>query len=162
MAMMDVWRPRRGSPARVTSGRSPFAELTRMQRDVEEMIERFFGDGGTTAAGGGAFAPPLDVIDRGNEILVRADLPGLDRNDIEIQVEDGMLSVRGEREEQHEENKDNYRWCERWEGAFMRSIPLPAEVEREKIQAEFKNGVLEIRIPKKKEAAPKKIEIKGG
>jgi HSP20 family protein len=133
-----------------------------MQRDVEEMIERFFGDGGTAAAGGGAFAPPLDVIDRGNEILVRADLPGLDRNDIEIQVEDGMLSVRGEREEQHEENKDNYRWCERWEGAFMRSIPLPAEVEREKIQAEFKNGVLEIRIPKKKEAAPKKIEIKGG
>jgi HSP20 family protein len=70
--------------------------------------------------------------------------------------------VRGEREEQHEENKDNYRWCERWEGAFMRSIPLPAEVEREKIQAEFKNGVLEIRIPKKKEAAPRKIEIKGG
>ena len=160
MAMLDVWRPRRGMPSRVTSGRSPFAELNRMQRDVEDMFERFFGEAGTSSGTAAMFAPPLDVIDRGNEIVVRADLPGLTREDIEIHVEDGMLTVRGEREEQREENKDNYRWSERWEGAFMRTIPLPTEVERDKIQAEFRNGVLEIRIPKKKEAAPKKIEIK--
>ena len=160
MAMLDVWRPGRSLPSRVSSRRSPFVELTRMQRDVEDMFERFFGDGATTAGSGVVFAPPLDVVDRGNEIFVRADLPGLERNDIEIQVEDGMLTIRGERHQKHEESKENYRWCERWEGGFMRTISLPAEVERDKILAEFKNGVLEIRIPKRKEAAPKKIDIK--
>ena len=160
MAMLDIWRPGRSSPSRVSSGRSPFAELTRMQRDVEDMFERFFGDGTTTAGSGGVFAPPLDVIDRGNEILVRADLPGIERDDIEIQVEDGMLNIRGERRQKREESKETYRWSERWEGTFMRTISLPVEVERDKIQAEFKNGVLEVRIPKKREAAPKKIDIK--
>ena len=160
MAMLDVWRPGRSLPSRVSSSRSPFVELTRMQRDVEDMFERFFGDAAATAGSGAVFAPPLDVVDRGNEILVRADLPGLERNDIEIQVEDGLLTIRGQRQQKQEENKENYRWCERWEGAFMRTISLPAEGERDKIQAEFKNGVLDIRIPKKKEASPKKIDIK--
>lgn len=162
MAMIDLWRPRRSLPARVTSGASPFADLMRMQRDMENMLERVFGDvvpGSLETVG---FAPPVDVLDRGNEIVVVADLPGLEQKDIQIELSDGSLSIRGERKQQQEEKKENYRWSERWEGTFMRNIPIPTGVDPNKIQAQFKNGVLEVHMPKKQEAATKKIEVKSG
>jgi HSP20 family protein len=158
MAMIDVWRPRRNLPSRVSSATGPLAELARMQRDVEDMVERFFGEHG--AAGQTSFAPPIDILDRGNEIVVRADLPGMEQKDIQIELQDGVLSIRGERKEDRQD-ADNYRWAERWDGTFMRSITLPTGVDPTKIQAQFKNGVLDIRMPKKQEAAPKKIEVKG-
>jgi HSP20 family protein len=161
MAMMDLWRSRQSMPARVTSGASPLAELTRMQRDLENMLERFFGDAGPGSMTGG-FAPPVDIVDRGTEVVVRADLPGMEQKDIQIELQDGALSIRGERREARDENKDTYRWSERWEGVFMRTIPLPTGVDPNKIQAQFKNGVLEVHMPKKQEAATKKIEVKGG
>jgi HSP20 family protein len=129
-----------------------------MQRDVEDLVERFFGDSGAAAT---AFAPPIDIVDRGNEIVVRADLPGLEQKDIQIEVQDGVLTVRGERKEEKQQEADNYRWAERWEGSFMRAITLPTGVDPGKIQAQFKNGVLEVHMPKKQEASAKKIEVKG-
>ena len=131
-----------------------------MQRDFEEMVERFFGDlqPGSSLT---AFAPPIDIVDRGNEIVVRADLPGMEQKDIQIELQDGVLTVRGERKEERQQEADNYRWSERWGGSFMRSITLPAGVDAAKIQAQFKNGVLEVHMPKKQESAPKKIEVKG-
>jgi len=163
MAMMDVWRPRRGMPSRMTAGSNPFAELARMQRDVEDMVERFFGgEIGSTGAGSMTFSPPIDIVDKNGEIVVRADLPGMEQKDIQIEVQDGSLTIRGERKEERKETNDNYRWSERWEGQFMRTISLPAGIDPAKIQAQFKNGVLEVHMPKKQEAAPKKIEVKGG
>jgi HSP20 family protein len=160
MAMIDVWRPRRHLPSRLSSESSPFAELTRMQRDMEELAERFFGDM-RLASGMTSFAPPVDIVDRGNEIVVRADLPGMEQKDIQIELQDGVLTIRGERKEERQQEAANYRWAERWDGTFMRAITLPTGVDPTKIQAQFKNGVLDVRIPKKQESAPKKIEVKG-
>jgi HSP20 family protein len=128
-----------------------------MQRDVEDMVERFFGD--HAGPGQMTFAPPIDIVDRGGEVFVRADLPGMEQKDIQIELQDGVLTIRGERKEDRQES-DNYRWSERWNGQFMRAITLPTGADPSKIQAQFKNGVLEIKIPKKQEAAAKKIEVK--
>jgi HSP20 family protein len=161
MAVIDVWRPRRGMPSRLSSGSNPFAELSRMQRDMEELAERFFGGDVTAGAGMTTFAPPIDIVDRGNEIVVRADLPGMEQKDIQIELQDGVLTIRGERKEERDQEADNYRWSERWDGSFMRAITLPTGIDAAKIQAQFKNGVLDVRLPKKQESSPKKIEVKG-
>jgi HSP20 family protein len=160
MTMMDVFRPRRSVPSRISSGTSPLAELARMQHDFEEMVERFFGE---MHAGSGmtTFAPPVDIVDRGNEIVVRADLPGMEQKDIQIELQDGVLTIRGERKEERQQEAANYRWSERWDGTFLRAITLPTGVDPAKIQAQFRNGVLDVRIPKKQESTPKKIEVKG-
>jgi HSP20 family protein len=144
----------------MSSGASPFTELARMQRDMEELAERFFGDV-RPSSGMTAFVPPIDIVDRGSEIVVRADLPGMEQKDIQIELQDGVLTIRGERKENREQEADNYRWSERWDGTFLRAITLPTGVDAAKIQAQFKNGVLEVKMPKKQESAPKKIEVKG-
>jgi HSP20 family protein len=163
MAMMDVWRPRRAISGRVSSGSSPFAELTRMQRDFDEVVTRLFGELSPTATPDGSFAPAVDVVDSGKEIVLRADLPGLEQKDVQVEVQDGSLLIRGERKnEQPSKEDNNYRWTERWEGLFMRLIPLPSDVDRDKIQAQMKNGILEVRIPRKQGAGPKKVEVKSG
>jgi HSP20 family protein len=105
-------------------------------------------------------APAVDVIDRKDELVVRADLPGLEQKDVQVEIEGGTLTLRGERtEEREEKNQDFYR-SERWEGTFYRSLDLPPGVDTEKVDAKFKNGVLEIHFPKTKESKGKKIEIK--
>jgi HSP20 family protein len=163
MAMMDLWRSRRMPISRGSSGSGVFTELTRMQREMEEMFERLFGgESSVMSEGRGAFAPALDVMDCGNELLVRADLPGLEQKDIQIDLQDGALTIRGERKNEHRGHDDRYHWAERWEGTFVRTIPLPSSVQMDKIEAEFRNGVLEVHMPKRQEAAAKKIEIKAG
>jgi HSP20 family protein len=161
MALIDAWRPRRHMLSRLSSGSHPFAEqLTRMQREMEDLAERFFGEM-VPGAGMTAFSPPIDIVDRGNEIVVRADLPGMEQKDIQIELQDNVLTIRGERKDERQQESDNYRWSERWDGSFMRSITLPTGIDATKIQAQFKNGVLDVRMPKKQEASPKKIEVKG-
>jgi len=148
---IEPWRPR-GSMAR------------RPWRDVDDLFSRFFDDWLSPRLGGATgFTPALDMVDRDSEILVRADLPGLEQKDLHVNVENGVLTIRGSREEQREEGKQEegeYYCCERWSGAFVRSVTLPPGVDTEKIQATFRNGVLEIRVPKTRQAAGKKIEIK--
>jgi HSP20 family protein len=131
-----------------------------MQQHLEDISERFFGDVGSSGMANVVFAPPFDVIDCANEVLLRADLPGLEQKDIQIEVQDGTLVLRGERKDEHQEHNDNYRLSERWEGSFMRTLPLPPGIDLAKIQAKFNNGVLEVHMPKKPEAAPRKIEVK--
>ena len=162
MVTLDLWKSRRSLPARISSGANPIAEFARMQRDLEEMADRFFGDLVPGSIANDAFAPPVDVMECGNEVVLRADLPGLEQKDIQIEVQDSTLTLRGERKDEHHVHNDNFRWSERWEGAFMRSIPIPAGVDTGKIQAKFNNGVLEVHMPKKPEAAAKKIEVKSG
>lgn len=93
-------------------------------------------------------------------MLVRADLPGLEQKDVEVSVEDGMLTIRGERKEEKETKEEDYYCCERWAGTFARSVALPGGIETDKVKASFRNGVLEVHLPKTKEAKAKKIDIK--
>jgi HSP20 family protein len=139
----------------------PWRELARMEQEMEEALGRPFptwpsfhrGDGGT-------WTPSVDLLDRKEELVLRADLPGLEQKDIEVNVQDGMLTIRGERKEEKEAKEETYYCCERWAGTFTRSIALPPGVDADKVKAGFRNGVLEVHLPKTKEAKAKKIDIK--
>lgn len=122
-------------------------------------LDRYFGDFAPST-----FSPSVDLVDQGSHLQVTAELPGLDKDDLELSVQEGMLSLRGEKK--HEESKDEngcYR-TERYFGAFQRLIPLPADVDVEKAEAKFEKGVLTVRFPKTQPTpepeASRKIEVK--
>lgn len=150
---LEVWRPSWGL------ARGPFREL---EREMEDLMGRFFRDWPGPRAAGEArgWAPSVDMLDRKDEIVVRADLPGLEQKDIEVTVEEGVLTIRGERKAEKEVKEEDYYACERWAGTFTRSLALPRGVEADKIRATFRNGVLEVHLPKTKEAKGKKVEVK--
>jgi HSP20 family protein len=106
------------------------------------------------------WSPAIDVIDRKEELVLRADLPGLTEKDIEITVRDGTLRLSGQRTEEKETKEEDYYRSERWSGSFSRALTLPAGINADKVNASFRNGVLEVHLPKIREAAGKKIEVK--
>jgi HSP20 family protein len=128
--------------------------------EMEDLFERFFGleEGGNGSAK--AWAPRVDVEETDKEILVKADLPGVDPKDVDIAVAEGALVLKGEKKEVKEEKKKNYHRVERFAGQFYREIPLPAGTDAEKISAASAKGVITVTIPKKPEAQPKKIAVK--
>jgi HSP20 family protein len=154
---IERWRPRAG----LRRG-GPFRELARMQQEMDDLFGRFFGDWPWPRweAERRGMAPAVDLIDKKDEVVLRADLPGLEQKDIQVNIEDGTLSIRGERKEEREAKDEDYYVSERWAGAFSRTVALPPGVDPEKIQAKFKSGVLEIHLPKTKEAKGRTIEVK--
>lgn len=132
-----------------------------MEREMDEWFNRFFRGLPSTEAEPLGWAPAVDVVDRKDELLLRADLPGLTEKDIDVTVKDNTLTLRGQRKEEKEiKEGEEYYCCERWTGAFSRTLTLPPGINAEKVAASFKNGVLEVHIPKTKEAEGKRIEIK--
>ena len=110
----------------------------------------------------GAWTPEVDVYEDDDAIRVQADIPGVDPKDVEVSIDAGRLTVHGERKLEKEDQKENYRRVERAYGSFTRTFTLPDYADSEKIDASFKNGVLDVTIPKKPEAATKsrKVEVK--
>jgi HSP20 family protein len=106
-----------------------------------------------------AWAPQVDIYEDAEGIKLHADLPGVDQKDLDLQVDNGMLTMRGERKLKNEENKENYHRIERYHGAFPRSFMLPDYADTEKVEARFKDGVLEVTIPKRAEKKPKQIKV---
>src|SRR4029450_6496147 len=104
--------------------------------------------------------PAVDMIDKTDEIVLRAALPGLEQKDINVNVENGMLTIRGTRDEEREAKDEDYYCCERWSGGFSRTLTLPPGIDPEKIRATFKNGVREVRVPKSSQSVGKSIEVK--
>jgi len=107
----------------------------------------------------GAWAPAVDIAEDKDALTLHAELPGLKREDVKINVRDGVLTLRGERKFEEEKKKDNYFKVERSYGMFARSFTLPTSVDASKIQASMKDGVLEVTIPKKPEAKEREIAI---
>ncbi|MFN3265143.1 MAG: Hsp20/alpha crystallin family protein, partial [Aquificaceae bacterium] len=105
------------------------------------------------------FAPVVDVYETDQELVVKAELPGVKKENVEVSIRDNALHIRGEKREEKEEKTETYHRVERVYGKFERVLPLPADVKVESAKAEFKDGVLEIRIPKAEGAKEKKIEI---
>jgi HSP20 family protein len=136
--------------------------LDSLRHEMESLYERFFAEPPAGAASEvmRAWAPRVDVEETDKEILVKADLPGVDPKDVDISVSDNSLILRGEKKEEREEKKKNYRAVERFVGQFYREIPLPAGTDKEKITATTSKGVVTVTIPKAPQAQPKKIAVK--
>lgn len=141
---LEMWRPR---------------SMMRPFRDMEDMFNRFFPEWPRREEHGG-WNPSIDMVDRQDEVVLRADLPGMEQKDIDVTVQDGMITIRGERKEEREEKDKDFYCCERTFGAFSRSLALPPSVEPEGVKATFKNGILEVHLPKTREAKGRKVEIK--
>ena len=109
-----------------------------------------------------SFEPVLDVTEDENAVSVRAEVPGMDPKDIHIEVDEGVLTLRGEKKEEKDEQKDGRHWTERRYGSFARAISLPAYVDAGKVEAKYKDGVLSITLPKTEQAKPKQVEVKAG
>ncbi len=105
--------------------------------------------------------PRVDIYEDVNEIVVRAELPGLERKSVELIIEEGTLTLRGERHLEKEDKRENYRRVECWYGSFARSFALPHTVDREKVRAEMRDGMLYVHVPKREGAKPRTITITG-
>jgi HSP20 family protein len=108
---------------------------------------------------GGSWAPAVDIYEQDGNIVLQAELPGLDPKDVDVRVENNVLTLRGQRSFDERVKKDNYHRVERSYGSFTRSFTLPNVVDTDKIQANYKDGVLRLTLPTKEEAKPKQIAI---
>jgi HSP20 family protein len=140
--------------------RRDFPMLEPFRQEMETMFHRFFEPLEEVGVELRPWAPRVDVVETEKEIVVKADLPGVDPKDVEISVFDGSLVVKGEKKETKEEKKTNYHRVERFMGQFYREVPLPRGVDPEKIVAKSGQGVVTVTIPKKPEAVPRKVAIK--
>jgi HSP20 family protein len=132
----------------------PWALVSRFQRD----IDRLFG-APHTAADSGAWLPPVDIHEEADHFVLRVDLPGVDPKAVEITSEQGVLTIRGHREQLHRDARDGFRRVERATGDFQRRFSLPETADAENIRAKAVNGVLEISIPKLAPVQPHRITV---
>jgi len=136
----------------------PFRELSALQDRINRIFNEQLSRGEPEQAGK-AWAPVVDILESDNDLIVRAELPGVKRDDIDVQVTSESLTIRGERKFD-EESKDKYLRVERAYGPFSRSFSIGVPVQADKVKASYRDGVLEIVVPKAEEVKPKKIEIK--
>ena len=108
-----------------------------------------------------AWAPALEMYEKDNNFVVKAELPGVKKDDVDVSITGDTLTIRGQKKASKEVKEEDYYRCESHYGSFSRSITLPASVDAKKIEASYENGILEIHVPKAKEAVPTKVEIKG-
>jgi len=104
--------------------------------------------------------PAVDVYEEKDDVVIKAEIPGLSKEDINVQVTDSTLTIQGEKKREEEVKEDNYYRCERSFGSFTRAVALPCDVKADQVKASFKNGVLEVRMPKTEEAKKKAITVK--
>ena len=138
-----------------------FSELEKLQKEMNRLFDfslsRYPSDDVTML--GGEWAPAIDMYDSKDNILVKADLPGLSKEEINISVEDNNLVIKGEKKKEIEHKDEKYQKSERYHGSFYRTIPLPVQVDADKVEAVYKEGVLSLTLPKNEQMKPKRISI---
>lgn len=129
--------------------------------DLQDEINRFFEDFGN---GLGVveedFAPAIDIRETDDAYIVEADVPGMKKEDVNIEVNDDVLTIKGERKSEHDEKRKDYRRIERQSGSFRRSITIPGGFKYDSVDAKFEDGVLRVTLPKRDDAKPRRIEVK--
>jgi HSP20 family protein len=140
---------------------APSQDFRTLQQQMNRIFEPFFGRAlpDDDSLMSGTWMPPVDVVEEKDAIRVTAELPGVKKEDIDIHFENGVLTLRGQRTFEKESNEKTFHRVERVYGNFVRSFTLPRSVDAEKINATYRDGVLEIRVPKKEEAKPRQISI---
>jgi len=145
---------------------SPFWLMRRMAEDVDQLLQDFGFGAGLGRAGFSTeraqWSPQVETFHRGDKLVVRADLPGLKKEDVKVEIDNDVLTLSGERSDEHEENRDGYYRSERSYGQFYRAVPLPEGVNSDQCEASFKDGVLEVTLgaPKEQERKAKQIQVR--
>ena len=127
-------------------------------RELDRVFDAFFGQ----TDQGRRWVPPMDLVEAEDHFVLKADLPGLAESDVKLEVQDGTLTISGERKAEHEQREKGWYRIERSFGSFNRSLTLPDGVDPDRIEAAFDAGVLEVRIPKPEATKPRRIEISTG
>lgn len=139
----------------------PLSDIDNLHREVNRLFDFAFPRFGqaATALVGDTWAPALDIHDTKDSIIIKADLPGFKKEDIKVSVVDDILTITGERKEETKAKEEDYVRTERYYGTFQRSLALPAAVDTNKLNASYKDGVLELTLGKREDAKPKQITI---
>jgi HSP20 family protein len=138
----------------------PFRDVVSIQDEMNKLFDDFFGRPVLrTEWTDSAWNPSVDVSEDKNNVIIKAEMPGMNKEDIKISVQDGVLTFKGEKKQEKEEKDKNYHRIERSYGSFCRSFQLPTSVKSDKIKAGYKDGVLSIALPKAEEVKPKEIPI---
>lgn len=143
--------------------------LSHLREDIDEAFDRWIHPARWRAGNGEKEAlpaffssgmPSVDIEDDENEVLVTAELPGLDKKDFKVEVNEDSVTIRGEKKTDREEKKKNYYYAERSYGSFSRTIPLPWHIDPEKTEARYRNGILKVRLPKTEQEKARRIDVK--
>lgn len=143
---------------------NPWSVPSAFQEEIKQVFERFFNESDTDQSNvvTSQWAPRVDIKEEAERFVIQADIPGVDPKEIEINMDNGILSIKGERKTEAREDTERYTRIERSHGMFYRRFALPDSADPEGIKASGKHGVLEISIPKRPETKPRRIEVNGG
>lgn len=139
----------------------PFRDLTSIQERMNQIFEDALSRtrGREEGLRTGMWTPAVDIYEKTDSVVVKAELPGVEKDQISVEVKDGILTLRGERKFERDVKEESYHRIERAYGSFLRSFSLPVSVDQDKVSAKFKDGVLEVELPKKEKAKPKQIKV---
>ncbi len=140
----------------------PFRDLVSFQERMNRLFQDTLGPSREELMTSGTFIPPVDIYEDEHAITLKLEVPGMEEKDIEVQLENNTLTVRGERKFEKEEKEENFHRIERRYGAFARSFTLPDTVDTGKVEANYENGILKIQLAKRAEAKPKQIKVSVG
>ena len=139
----------------------PFGEFSTLQERMNRLFEDLIPATrkGEEELNTGTFYPAVDISEGEKDITLKAELPGIDKKDVHLEINDGVITLRGERKLEKEDKKEHYHRVERSYGSFNRSFTLPTTVDSGKVKANYKDGILEVTLPRKEEAKPKSIPV---
>ena len=141
----------------------PFREFSTLQDRMNRLFRESYGpESREESLTTSTFAPPVDVYEDEHNVTLKIEVPGIDEKDIDVRIENNVLTVHGERKFEKEEKEENFRRVERQYGSFTRTFTLPTTVDAEKVSANYEKGILKITLPKKAEAKPKQIKVNVG
>jgi HSP20 family protein len=140
----------------------PIRELDGLQSDMNRLFDGFFNGRAGNGVGGRRWIPAMDLAETDEHLVLRADLPGLREDDVNIEIKDRVLTISGERRSEHEDKGEGFHRVERAYGGFSRSLNLPDGIDADDVSASFDRGVLEVKIPKPAERKPHRVQIGRG
>lgn len=153
---IDRWRPFRFERL------DPFPGLLDIHNEMNRVFDSYFGPRSRPGTGDRVSAPAVDIHETKDDLVLTAELPGVKEKDVHLSIVGDVLSLRGQRLAEREVTEENYHRIERWSGSFERHIQLPIPVQADKVRASYRDGVLEVRLPKVEEIKPREIKIEVG
>lgn len=138
----------------------PFGEVSSFRGEMDKLWDRFFGQRPLAGTLSEEWIPSVDISETEDNLLIKAELPGLEAKDVNVSISGDLLTIKGEKKKEKEEKDEHHHYMERYSGSFERSFRIPVNVKSDKVEAIFEKGILKVTLPKVEEARKKEIEIK--